>query len=259
MRRLKTDRSIISDLPEKIINDEYCHLTKRQAGLYGEILNSTMRLIENSDGNDRQGLIFKLMTSLKQICNHPGQLTGRDEIDIADSGKLLHAIEIIERVLLANEKIIIFTQYRKMADILDKSISRQLGIRPLVFSGSVSRKNREKFVQKFQSDPFTKVMVITLHSGGVGLNLTAATHVMHYDLWWNPAVENQATDRAFRIGQKKNVQVHRLISAGTFEEKINAMIQSKTELANLAVNAGEKWITELGNDELKGIFELKNK
>lgn len=256
LRRLKTDKTIIKDLPEKMVHDDYCNLTDRQAGLYQETLHSIMKLIENGDKKDRSGLIFKLMTALKQICNHPAQFSGKKNALPAESGKLERLLELVAHILTRREKVIIFTQYKAMADILERSIADELGHRPLLFSGALTRTKRNHLVEEFQTNPAKEVMIITIRSGGTGLNLTAATHVIHYDLWWNPAVENQATDRVFRIGQKRTVQVHRFITTGTFEERINDMIRSKMELANLTVSAGEKWITELSNDELRNVFAL---
>lgn len=256
LRRLKTDKSIISDLPDKIVKDEYCYLTKEQAALYEKVLQESMKDIEGSKGINRRGNIFKLITSLKQICNHPAHYTKRDKLTRDLSGKTNQAISIVENVLAQNEKVLLFTQYKEMGDLLVKIFENELNITPSFFNGSLARQKREDMVNDFQENPDTKVMIISLKAGGTGLNLTAATNVIHYDLWWNPAVENQATDRTYRIGQTENVMVHRLVTMGTFEEKIDEMIKSKKELADMALFTGEKMLTELSDTELVDLFGL---
>lgn len=256
LRRLKNDKLIINDLPDKIVFDEYCYLTKEQAALYEKVLESSFKSIEASRGIARRGNIFKLITSLKQICNHPAQYTKIDNVLKHLSGKTEKTFSIIEQIFEQNEKAIIFTQYKKMGDLLVKMIKDEFKIEVPFFHGTVPRVKRDEMVEQFQSNEDIKLMVISLKAGGTGLNLTSATNVIHYDLWWNPAVEDQATDRTYRIGQTRNVIVHRLITLGTFEEKIDEMIKSKKELANLTVSTGEKLITELSNQELKEIFTL---
>jgi SNF2 family DNA or RNA helicase/uncharacterized Zn finger protein len=256
LRRLKNDKSIITDLPEKIIFDEYCYLTKEQAALYEKVLENSFKTIENKSGIHRKGHIFKLITSLKQICNHPVQYTKIDKPIKTLSGKTEKTFSIIENVLEQNEKIIIFTQYKEMGDLLVEMIKDEFKQDVPFFHGSVPRIKRDRMVEEFQTNNDINLMIISLKAGGTGLNLTAATNVLHYDLWWNPAVEDQATDRTYRIGQLKNVIVHRLITLGTFEEKIDEMIKSKKELADLTVSSGEKLITELSDRELKEIFSL---
>ena len=256
LRRLKSDKSIINDLPDKLINNEYCYLSKEQAAIYQQIVDTTMKEIETNEGINRLGLIFKLITSLKQICNHPVHYFKKGEIQKEASGKLEKAITILEKILFLHEKAIIFTQYKEMGEILVKSIKAELKEQPVFFHGGLSRTNRDKMVEDFQQNQNTKIMIVSLKAGGTGLNLTAATNVIHYDLWWNPAVEAQATDRTYRIGQTKNVMIYRLITIGTFEERIDEMIKAKQELAELTISTGEKWITELSNNELKSIFNL---
>lgn len=256
LRRLKNDKSIITDLPEKIVFDEYCYLTKEQAALYEKVLEASFKSIETGTGIQRRGQIFKLITSLKQICNHPAQYTKIDKLSKDLSGKTEKAMSIIEQVLEQNEKAIIFTQYKEMGDLLVHMLKDEFNTDVPFFNGSVSRLQRDKLVEDFQTKDEIKLMVISLKAGGIGLNLTSATNVIHYDLWWNPAVEDQATDRTYRIGQTQNVIVHRLITLGTFEEKIDEMIKSKRELADLTVSTGEKLITELSNNELREIFSL---
>jgi superfamily II DNA or RNA helicase len=256
LRRLKTDKSIIQDLPEKIINEQFVYLTKEQTALYQSVVNSALEQIAGSEGIDRKGKIFKLITSLKQLCNHPSNYTKQDDYDFNLSGKAIKLIDILREILISREKALIFTQYTEMGDILSKMIQSELGSEALFYQGSLDRKRKDAMVEEFQNGYTKKIMIISLKAGGTGLNLTAANHVIHYDLWWNPAVENQATDRAFRIGQKKNVMVHRLISMGTFEEKINDLLKAKQQLADLSVSVGENWITEMSNEELRGVFGL---
>lgn len=259
LRRLKTDKSIISDLPDKISFDEYCYLTKEQAAVYQNIVEDIMKQVENSDGIQRKGLIFKLITSLKQICNHPAHFANKGNISSELSGKSSKVISIIENILDSREKALIFTQYKEMGDILQEIIKKELKEESIFFHGGLTRKKRDEMVNSFQNDRKTRLMIISLKAGGTGLNLTEASNVIHYDLWWNPAVENQATDRAYRIGQEKNVIVHRLITLGTFEEKIDEIIKSKKELADLTVSTGESWITEMSNKDLRDIFTLYKK
>ncbi len=254
LRRLKTDKSIISDLPDKITFDEYCYLTKEQAAVYQSIVEDIMQQVEESDGIQRRGLIFKLITALKQICNHPAHYANKGNTSSDLSGKTAKALSIIENILDNREKSLIFTQYREMGDILQEIIKNELKEETIFFHGGVARKKRDDMVNAFQNDKRTRLMIISLKAGGTGLNLTEASNVIHYDLWWNPAVENQATDRAYRIGQDKNVIVHRLITLGTFEEKIDEIIKSKKELADLTVSTGESWITEMSNKDLRDIF-----
>lgn len=257
LRRLKTDKSIIQDLPDKIVFDEYCYLTKEQASLYKEVVDKTMKVIQKSEGIERKGLIFKLITSLKQICNHPVHYSKRGKIIKELSGKTEKTMDIIERIRDIGEKVIIFTQYKEMGDLLDKVITNDLQEDILFFHGGLPRIKRDKMIEDFQASPSKGIMILSLKAGGTGLNLTSATNVIHYDLWWNPAVEAQATDRTYRIGQERNVIVHRLITIGTFEEKIDEIIKSKKELADLTVSVGEQWLTELSDKELKNIFSLK--
>lgn len=256
LRRLKSDKAIIADLPEKVVSEEYCSLTKDQAALYQQVVETTLREIETVEGIERRGLIFKLITNLKQICNHPVHYLKKGKVDREGSGKTEFLLPLLEKIIAAGEKALLFTQYREMGDLLASLIARDLGQTPLFFHGGLPRSKRDEMVAIFQGEPRRKIMILSLKAGGTGLNLTAATHVIHYDLWWNPAVEAQATDRTYRIGQKKNVMVHRLVTLGTFEEKIDAMIRAKKELSDLTVAAGEQWITELSNRELKEIFRL---
>jgi SNF2 family DNA or RNA helicase len=256
LRRLKTDKHVISDLPEKMVLNEYCYLSKMQAVLYEKTLNEMMAKISGFTGVNRRGNIFKLITALKQICNHPYQFLKTGEMSREMSGKLEKCIDLVQSILDNGEKTLIFTQYKEMGDILCKVLGQECNIDPLFFHGSLTVPQREELIDKFQNDDNTKVMILSLKAGGTGLNLTSATNVIHYDLWWNPAVEDQATDRTYRIGQDKNVMVHRMITLGTFEEKIDEMLKSKKELAEIAVYEGEKIITELTDEEIYEIFTL---
>ena len=256
LRRVKTDKAIINDLPEKVVLDEFCYLTKTQAVLYEKVLNELMGEISKIDGINRRGLIFKLITALKQICNHPYHYIKKGDKSKSLSGKCEKFISLADNILQNGEKTLVFTQYKEMGYILEEIIQQELNTKPLFFHGSLNRAQRDEMLNKFSEDSDSNIMILSLKAGGTGLNLTEATNVIHYDLWWNPAVEDQATDRTYRIGQDKNVMVHRLITLGTFEEKINEMINNKKQLANLAVFEGEKVITELTDEEIYEIFSL---
>lgn len=263
LRRLKTDKSIINDLPDKIEQNEYASLTAEQAALYEKVIDMSMNDIENVDDADskaqfkRSGLILQMLLQLKQICNHPTQYLKDDKVDAMLSGKSQMLLQLLETIVNMNEKVLIFTQFYEMGELLQKFIALHFGEEPLFYHGGCSVKERSELVRRFQEERSDRIFILTIKSAGVGLNLTAASHVIHYDLWWNPAVETQATDRAYRIGQDKTVQVHRFITRNTFEEKIDAMIQSKKQLADLTVATGENWIGKLSNEELKEIFERK--
>ena len=260
MRRLKTDKSIISDLPDKIERNELASLTPEQAALYQETVNKCMAVIESMEGEDsqtlfkRQGLILQMMLALKQICNHPTQYLKDNRMDAALSGKTEMLLDMLRSIIDADEKVLIFTQFREMGDLLRHFIRTTLDEEPMFYHGGCSLKQRQEMVDRFQNNRNDRIFILSLKAAGTGLNLTAATHVIHYDLWWNPAVEAQATDRAYRIGQHKNVQVHRFITKNTFEERIDAMIQEKKHLADLTVSTGESWIGKLSNKELHEIF-----
>ncbi|MCQ2744450.1 MAG: DEAD/DEAH box helicase [bacterium] len=256
LRRLKTDKSVISDLPEKMVLNDYCYLAKSQAILYEKTLNEMMEKISGFTGVNRRGNIFKLITALKQICNHPYQFLKSGDMSKEISGKAEKCVDLVNTIIDNDEKTLIFTQYKEMGDILTKLISEECNTEPSFFHGSLTVPQREVLIDDFQNNPERKVMILSLKAGGTGLNLTSATNVIHYDLWWNPAVEEQATDRTYRIGQDKNVMVHRMITLGTFEEKIDEMLKSKKELADLAVYEGEKIITELSDEEIYEIFSL---
>ncbi|XP_028406807.1 uncharacterized protein LOC114529246 [Dendronephthya gigantea] len=254
LRRLKTDKNVIKDLPSKIVDNKYTTLVAQQAALYEGVVQDITQKISESQGIQRKGLIFKLLTSLKQICNHPANFGDDTDLSPEKSGKTKLLFELLEPIIKAGEKCLIFTQYVKMIHILQKIIEKKLSVKPLIFEGSMPQKKRDCVVNEFQNHPYRQIFLISLKAGGVGLNLTAANHVIHYDLWYNPAVENQATDRAFRIGQTKNVFVHRLITQNTFEEKIDEMLKQKQSLSDMSISVQESWITELSNEDLKKLF-----
>ena len=262
LRRLKTDKSIINDLPDKIEQNDMAQLTPQQASLYEETLNNAMEAITQIDDTDnaqlfkRQGLVLQMILALKQICNHPAQFIKDGNSDPNLSGKAIMLLDLVQAIVERGEKVLIFTEFKEMGELLQQIIERQLGSSPLFYHGGCSIKQRNHIVERFQNNRADRVLILSLKAAGTGLNLTAATHVIHYDLWWNPAVEAQATDRAYRIGQHRNVIVHRFITKGTFEERIDEMIQSKKELANMTVATGENWIGQLSNKELNEIFSL---
>ncbi|MFV0267162.1 MAG: SNF2-related protein [Draconibacterium sp.] len=261
MRRLKSDKSIISDLPDKIEIDSFATLSKEQAGLYEKTLEKAMDEIEGITRTDqkslfvRQGLVLQMILALKQICNHPTQFLKNGKMDALLSGKTELLFSKLDSIVESNEKVLLFTQFTEMGNMLRHFIQERYDTEPLYYHGACSLNQRKEMVEKFQTNHADKIFILSLKAAGTGLNLTAASHVIHYDLWWNPAVESQATDRAYRIGQKNNVMVHRFITKNTFEEKINEMIQRKKALAEMTVATGENWIGNLSNKELYEIFE----
>ncbi len=257
LRRLKTDRTIVPDLPEKMEMNELCTLTKEQVTLYQAVVDDMLRRIDEADGIARKGLVLTAMLRLKQVCNHPAQFLGDGSALPGRSGKLERAGEILDEVLDSGERALVFTQFAEMGSLLVEYLSAHLGCRISYLHGGVPRRQRDDMVAEFQ-DPTIDVpiMVLSLKAGGTGLNLTAANHVIHFDRWWNPAVENQATDRAFRIGQRKDVLVRKLVCAGTLEDRIDQLIASKRDLAERVVGAGEGWLTELSTDDLADVLRL---
>ncbi|MFT5265304.1 MAG: putative Zn finger protein [Polaribacter sp.] len=257
LRRLKSDKSIIKDLPEKIEQDQYCELSPSQAALYQNVVDTTLETIAKTEGIERKGLVLKLITALKQVCNHPVQFLKKGDADPTASGKTQMLFNLMRSIMDNGEKTLIFTQYQAMGKLLVEMLEKEFHLSIPFLHGGVSRKGRDEMVEAFQNNRATRVLILSLKAGGTGLNLTKASNVIHYDLWWNPAVEAQATDRAYRIGQKNNVMVHRFITKGTFEEKVNELLQTKKELANLTVNTGEKWIGEYSDGELRDMVALK--
>ncbi|TNH25371.1 DEAD/DEAH box helicase [Micromonospora orduensis] len=257
LRRLKTDSSIISDLPEKLEMEVLCNLTAEQAALYRVVVDDMLHRIETSDGIERRGLVLATMTRLKQVCNHPAQLLRDGSALEGRSGKLARLTEILEEVLAAGERALLFTQYAEFGAMLRGHLSARFGREVLFLHGGLGKAERDALVQRFQSADGPPLFVLSLKAGGTGLTLTAANHVVHVDRWWNPAVEDQATDRAFRIGQRRRVQVRKFVCAGTVEEKVAALIADKRNLAERVVGTGEQWITELSTGQLRELFALE--
>ncbi len=254
LRRKKTDPAIVSDLPPRIVTDRVVSLTEEQVTLYEAEVREALDAIRTKKGIERQGLVFRLMTVLKQICNHPAQYLHQAGPVAGRSGKLAALEELLWTLLEEGESALVFSQYVEMGALIERRLA-QLGIATVFLHGSLSARRREELVTTFQSGA-VPVFVLSLKAGGVGLNLTRASQVIHYDRWWNPAVEDQATDRAHRIGQDRPVQVHRLVAEGTLEDRIAEMLENKRELAEAVVGGGEAWIAELSDDELAELVEL---
>jgi SNF2 family DNA or RNA helicase len=257
LRRLKTDKAIIADLPDKMEMKVFCTLTKEQASLYEAVVNEVTETLDASTGIQRKGIVLATLSKLKQVCNHPAQFLGDNSSIPNRSGKLARLSEMIEEILDNGERTLVFTQFTEMGAILRRHLQDSFGREALFLHGGVSKTQRDRMVERFQTeDKGPGIFILSLKAGGTGLNLTRANHVFHFDRWWNPAVENQATDRAFRIGQVKNVQVHKFVCAGTLEERIDEMIEKKKEISEGVVGTGEAWLTELSTTELKELFAL---
>jgi SNF2 family DNA or RNA helicase len=235
----------------------FCNLTKEQASLYKAVVKEMEESLTSSGGIQRKGMILAALSKLKQVCNHPAQFLGDNSKVPGRSGKLARLTEMLEEIMEVGDRALIFSQFSEMGEIGRKYLQETFGREVLFLHGGVSRKRRDKMVERFQNeDHVPRIFILSLKAGGTGLNLTRANHVFHFDRWWNPAVENQATDRAFRIGQTKDVQVHKFICAGTLEEKIDEMIESKKEIAENVIGTGEGWLTELSDKDLKELFTL---
>ena len=257
LRRLKTDRAIIGDLPEKTETTRYCYLTRTQVKLYGQVVRTMKREMESAVDIARRGVVLRSLLRLKQVCNHPSQLLGDGEYRPADSGKFLRLGEICEELAERQERVLIFTQFREVIDPLAEHLASIFGQSGLVLHGATGVGERRGLVARFQSDDGPPFFILSLKAGGTGLNLTAASHVIHFDRWWNPAVENQATDRAFRIGQRRNVLVHKFMTTGTVEERIDEMIAEKRKLADdILAGDGEVNLTELSDEALIDLVRL---
>ena len=257
LRRLKTDRRIIDDLPDKTETTRDCHLTRKQVALYQRIVRTMQDELEATEGIKRRGVVLRSLMRLKQTCNHPSQLAGDGDYRPGDSGKFARLAEICEELAERQERALVFTQFREIIDPLSEYLATVFGRAGLVLHGGTGVKRRQELVDRFQRDDGPPFFILSLKAGGTGLNLTAASHVIHFDRWWNPAVENQATDRAFRIGQRRNVLVHRFVTRGTIEEKIDRMIAEKRKLADdLLDGDGEVNLTELSDDELIDMVRL---
>jgi len=262
LRRLKTDKKIISDLPDKIESKQFVALSSRQTVLYKELVDNLAKKLEEKDIDDiqRKGLVLASIMKLKQICNHPAQYLGNEDFTPKHSGKFEMLAEICETICEKRERALIFTQFKEMTEPLNNFLKKIFNKEGLVLHGGTSVKSRGELVDKFNGQEYVPYMVLSLKAGGVGLNLTAANHVVHFDRWWNPAAENQATDRAFRIGQSRNVNVYKFISSGTVEDKIDSILEGKQNLANeiIAESSGEKMLTEMSNKELLNILKLED-
>ena len=271
LRRLKTDPRVITDLPSCVQTKEYATLTAEQMGLYELIVSQLIGEVDRSDGIERRGRVLAALVKLKQVCNHPAQYRGDvgggvggvgGRVDghplSSRSGKCMRLIEMLEELLAAGDKALIFTQFRQMGHMLAAMIRHDLDSEVLFLHGSTPRAKRQEMIDRFQSTGGTiPIFILSLKAGGVGLNLTAANHVFHFDRWWNPAVENQASDRAFRIGQTRNVHVHKFVCVGTLEEQIDQMIERKIELSENVIGSGEQWLTEFSGRRLKDVLRLR--
>jgi SNF2 family DNA or RNA helicase len=258
LRRLKTDKSIIKDLPDKIEMKTFCNLTPEQASLYQAVVDEMLEKVEASEGIKPKGLVLATLLRLKQVCNHPAHLLQDGSSLDARSGKLARLEEILDEILAEGDKALLFTQFTEMGHLLKGHLQERFGREVLFLHGGTSRVARDAMVARFQQQMGPPIFLLSLKAGGTGLNLTSASQVIHFDRWWNPAVEDQATDRAFRIGQRKNVQVRKFICAGTLEERIDQMIEQKKDLAERIVGAGEAWLTELSTDRLRELIALSS-
>lgn len=255
LRRLKTDKSIISDLPKKMEMNVYCSLTKEQASLYASVLEDLDKKLRSAEGIGRKGVILAVLSKLKQVCNHPAHFLKDRSAVPGRSGKLERLTEMLEEVVGSGERALVFTQFVEMGEMLKSHIQEKLGREVLFLHGGVTKRQRDRMVERFQGGGCS-VFVVSLKAGGTGLNLTSASHVFHFDRWWNPAVENQATDRAFRIGQKRNVHVYKMICAGTMEERIDELIRDKKRISEKVVGSGEGWLTRLSDNGIRQILAL---
>ncbi len=264
LRRTKADPAVAGDLPEKLETKVFCNLTVEQASLYQRITDEMLGHIDAASGIRRRGLILAALTRLKQICNHPVMLDGKiagfharsNDLD-ARSGKCERLVEMLDEILDEGDSALVFTQYKEMGDILEKLLPRRLNAPVLYLHGGTPAARRDAMIRQFQ-DPKggVRVFLLSLRAGGLGLNLTRANHVFHFDRWWNPAVEQQATDRAHRIGQTRKVQVHKYVCIGTMEERIDRMISDKMQLADRIISAGDEWLTNLSTEELRRTLQL---
>jgi len=258
LRRMKTDRAIIADLPDKVEMTAYAELSRRQALLYDRLVTDLRERLRTAEGIARRGVVLAALMKFKQICNHPDQYLGQTGYAEAESGKFLRLREVAELVLEKRERMLVFTQFRELTEPLHGFLAALCGRPGLVLHGGTPARERTALVEQFQGRDYVPYLVLSLKAGGVGLNLTRANHVVHFDRWWNPAVENQATDRAFRIGQRKDVLVHKFVTRGTLEERIASMIEEKRGLAERVVGgAGENWLTELDNRQLLELVSLR--
>ncbi|MCB0063681.1 MAG: DEAD/DEAH box helicase [Caldilineaceae bacterium] len=257
LRRLKSDPTIIADLPEKNEMVVYCSLSQEQATLYEKVVRESLAALDQSDGIQRRGMVLALLTKLKQICNHPAHYLKEDGPIVGRSGKVNRLTEMMEEVIDVGDSALVFTQFVEMGELLQKHFTEQLKADVLFLHGRTTAAQRERMVQTFQESEAPTIFLLSLRAGGSGLNLTKANHVFHFDRWWNPAVENQATDRAFRIGQRRDVQVHKFVVAGTLEEHIQHLLDEKQNLADTIVGSGEQWLSELNTEQLRELLLLR--
>ncbi len=257
LRRLKTDKSVIADLPDKTEMKAFCQLSPKQAALYSQAVEELAEALDTADGMKRKGVVLAFLMRFKQICNHPSQWLGNGSWAEADSGKFARLRELAEVIAAKQEKVLVFTQFREATQPIAAFLGSIFGREGLVLHGGTPVGKRKALVRRFQEDELTPFFVLSLKAGGAGLNLTSASHVIHFDRWWNPAVENQATDRAFRIGQSRNVLVHKFVCRGTVEDKIDRLIESKQTLVKDVLEGGaELQLTELGDRELLSLVAL---
>lgn len=258
LRRIKTDKTIISDLPDKLEQVDYVTISKKQRVLYCKQVADLETRLQKAEGIERRGLVLASLMKLKQICNHPDQYLGQQAYSEKDSGKFELLRSLCETIYEKRERVLIFTQFKEITEYLNEFLTEIFHAKGYVLHGGTPVAKRNEIVEEFQGERYVPYIVLSVRAGGTGLNLTNASHVIHFDRWWNPAVENQATDRAYRIGQKKNVMVHKFVCRGTIEEKIDEMISSKLELAqNVIGSGGENWITEMSNEELLSALRLE--
>jgi SNF2 family DNA or RNA helicase len=257
LRRTKQDPTIAGDLPEKLEMKVFCNLTAEQAALYEHMVNDSLRQIDSASGIRRRGLILATLTRLKQICNHPALLEENTVSYDTRSGKCERLVDMLEELLEEGDACLIFTQYREMGHILEKMIKARLNAATFFLHGGTPAKGRDDMIQAFQEQKGApRIFILSLRAGGLGLNLTAANHVFHFDRWWNPAVEAQATDRAHRVGQTRTVQVHKFVCIGTMEERIDKLLSEKQALADQIVGSGDEWLTGLSTDQLRDYLSL---
>jgi len=260
LRRVKTDPTVIQDLPDKLEMKVYCNLTAEQATLYEAVAKESLERIASAKekGIERRGVVLGALMRLKQVCNHPAHFLGDGSALPGRSGKLDRLGEMMDEALSIGDRALVFTQFAQMGHMLRAYLQTLFGVEVLFLHGGTPQKRRDHMIARFQqARDGPPIFVLSLKAGGTGLNLTAANHVFHFDRWWNPAVEDQATDRAFRIGQTRDVQVHKFICAGSLEERIDELIESKRALAESVIGAGEGWLTELSTDELRDIMTLR--
>jgi non-specific serine/threonine protein kinase len=257
LRRSKADRQLVPDLPDKIEQVAWAPLTREQAAMYQAVVEQLLHDAQQVDGMRRRGLVLASLTRLKQICNHPVNALADGSKVGGRSGKLARFDELVDDLLEAEERALVFTQFKTMGDLLAQHLDERTGLHVPFLHGGVSKQRRDAMVDRFQAGEGAPLLLVSLKAGGTGLNLTAASRVVHYDRWWNPAVEDQATDRAWRIGQTRSVFVHKLVCQGTVEEKVAALIDDKRALADAVVGStGEAWLSELSTDELRDLIVL---